>query len=259
MRKRILSLGNAFNTPLLISTSRPQPAPHAWLYLRIVIICARQQALPVPYYGARRDPRDGIVPGSTLENPSIHGSLGWALGCAEIRLIALYFREEPEDIYVPDSTQVSGARFADRVLTLQSPNPYANDARTEQSVITLAYTHPQVWGHTFEASIYLHDEKLIQRLADYFQGLVRYINSDVDNERLSALTKRLRAASDDVELTFAESTLLSPADRSGQWWRSNRLHFAGSLSRPERRFRVSEMAPWALAVHRRAASRTLLR
>ncbi len=161
-------------------------------------------------YGVRRDPNGTIVPGTTFDDLSVHTTLGKSVGGGELRLTALYFEQDPQDVYSTDGTQLSGSRFADDVFIPEPANPYARQAETTQTVLTLGYTHPEVLGHALDVSIYYHDEQLIQRSADYFQGEVFYFDSDADNERLglrSALNRTMKTSTGEIELVYGFDAL----------------------------------------------------
>jgi len=156
-------------------------------------------------YGVRRNPNGGVVPGSTFDDLSLHTSIGGKLGAGELRFTALYYKQDPEDTYVTDFTQVSGVRFADLVLIPTPANPYASQAETEQTVMTLSYSAADVLGHDVELSLYYHDESLIQRSSEYFAGDVFYFDSDADSERLgfrSALKKTFAVGAGTLEATY---------------------------------------------------------
>lgn len=176
-------------------------------------------------YGVRRDPNGMIIPGTTFEDISVHTSIGATIGAGQLRLTALYFEQDPEDVYSTDGTQLSGARFAQNVFVPEPGNPYANQAETTQTVLSLGYTHPEVLGHALEVSIFYHDEELIQRSADYFEGEVFYFDSDAQNQRLglrSALNRTITTARGELELIYGFDALrqsyyrpqVDPADGS---------------------------------------------
>jgi iron complex outermembrane recepter protein len=139
-------------------------------------------------YGVRRNPDDGIVPGETFRSSSLNASAGWALGGGELRFTGLYYVRDPHDAYGTDFTQVSGSRLAGSAFIVQPPNPYAEQAQTKQTVLTLSYDLPSIAGHTLNVSTYWHDEELIQRAADFFEGEVFYFDSDAENQRLGLRT-----------------------------------------------------------------------
>jgi iron complex outermembrane receptor protein len=156
-------------------------------------------------YGVRRNPDDGVVPGTTFSDFSGHAAIGRRLGEGELRFTALYHEEDPEDTYATDFTQVSGVKFADLVLIPTPRNPFESQAKTEQTVLTLGYSGAEVLGHEVELSIYYHDERLIQRAADFFAGEVFYFDSDASNERLglrSALKRELTFRSASLDVTY---------------------------------------------------------
>lgn len=161
-------------------------------------------------YGVRRDPNGMIVPGTTFDEVSVHTSLGTKIGAGELRLTALYFEQDPDDVYSTDGSQLSGSRFAERVFIPEPKNPFEDQAETAQAVVTLGYTHPEVLGHALDVSLYYHDEELIQRSADYFEGEVFYFDSDADNERLgfrSALNRMFKLSNGEVELVYGIDAL----------------------------------------------------
>lgn len=135
-------------------------------------------------YGARRNPEDGFVPGSEFKSGSLVTSLGWDVGSAgRLRFTGLYFREDPGTVYASDFTAVSGERFADNIFVVRPPNPRADQAQVEQILLILSYDVPSVLGHALHLSLFMHDEELIQRSADFFAGDVFYFNSDAENQR----------------------------------------------------------------------------
>lgn len=137
-------------------------------------------------YGARRNPYGGIVPGTEFEAASAHATVGAALGPGRLRFTGLFNREEPQRTWATDFTQVSGQRFADRVLVVDPPNPHAGQAKTQQHVATLAYELPNMAGHELVVSVYDHRERVIQRMAEFFAGEAFYFDSDAENERRGA-------------------------------------------------------------------------
>ncbi|HKY19640.1 MAG TPA: TonB-dependent receptor [Vicinamibacterales bacterium] len=140
-------------------------------------------------YGVRRNPEDGIIQGDTFQSYSLNGSLGWNFGSAgALRLTGLYFIDDPDDVYGTDFTQISGERLASSAFIARPPNPFADDAETEQTVLLLSYDVQNVLGHSLNVSTYWHDEQLIQRAADFFEGDVFYFNSDAENQRLGLRT-----------------------------------------------------------------------
>ncbi len=135
-------------------------------------------------YGARRNPEDGFVPGSEFKSGSLITSLGWDGGSVgQLRLTGLYFREDPGTVYASDFTAVSGERFADNIFVVRPANPQADDAEVEQILLILSYDIPSVLGHALHLSLFMHDEELIQRSADFFAGDVFYFNSDAESQR----------------------------------------------------------------------------
>lgn len=150
------------------------------------------------------------MPGTTFTDLSGHLAVGRRFGEGELRLTALYYEQDPEDIWATDFTQVSGVKFADLVLIPTPRNPFAAQEKTEQSVVTLAYTHPSVLGHALDVSVYYHDETLIQRAADFFAGEVFYFDSDADNERLgvrSTLSRELELSGSTLEMVYGVDLL----------------------------------------------------
>jgi iron complex outermembrane recepter protein len=161
-------------------------------------------------YGVRRNPNDGIVPGTTFTDLSGHLSVGRKLGDGELRLTALYYERDPEDIWATDFTQVSGVKFADLVLIPTPRNPFESQEKTEQTVLTLGYSGAEVLGHEVELAIYYHDETLIQRAADFFAGEVFYFDSDAQNERLgvrSALSREFKLSDGTLEMVYGVDLL----------------------------------------------------
>jgi iron complex outermembrane receptor protein len=139
-------------------------------------------------YGVRRNPEDGIVQGETFRSSSINASGGWKVGGGELRLTGLYYERDPEDAYGTDLTQLSGSRLAGSAFIAQPPNPYEDQAKTRQTVVTLSYDLPMLAGHAINVSTYWHDEELIRRAADFFEGEVFYFDSDAENQRLGLRT-----------------------------------------------------------------------
>lgn len=137
----------------------------------------------------RRNPNGEIIQGDTFQSFSFNSSLGWSLGEAgSLRLTGLYFIDDPDDVYGTDFTQVSGQQLAGEAFIAQPPNPAANEAETEQTVLLLSYDMPSLLGHSVNISTYWHDERLIQRAADFFGGSVFYFNTDAENQRLGLRT-----------------------------------------------------------------------
>jgi iron complex outermembrane receptor protein len=156
-------------------------------------------------YGVRRNPDGGIVPGTEFRAKSLNASGSLRLGPGQLRATAVYHQEDPIRTWATDFTQVSGQRFADQVLVATPGNPFEHEAKTEQHVLTLAYTLQSVWGHDVEVALYRHQETLIQRAADFFGGQVFYFDSDADNERLglrSTATRRFTLGSGDLEMSY---------------------------------------------------------
>jgi iron complex outermembrane recepter protein len=140
-------------------------------------------------YGVRRNPEDGIIQGDTFQSYSLNGSFGWNLGAVgQLRFTGLYFIDDPEDAYGTDFTQVSGERLANSAFIARPRNPFEDDRETEQTVLLLSYDVENVIGHSLNVSTYWHDEQLIQRAADFFEGDVFYFNSDAENQRLGLRT-----------------------------------------------------------------------
>lgn len=161
-------------------------------------------------YGVRRDPNGMVVPGTTSDEVSAHASLATGIHDGELKFTALFFKQDPDDVYSTDGSQLSGARFAQRVFVPEPRNPYEGQAETTQAVVTLGYTHPEILGHALDISVYYHDEELIQRSADYFAGEVFYFDSDADNERLgfrSALNRTFKLSQGDLELVYGIDVL----------------------------------------------------
>jgi iron complex outermembrane receptor protein len=91
------------------------------------------------------------------------------------------------------------------VLVLDPPNPFLHQAKTTQRVLTVSYELPAVVGHKLNLSVFNHDEKLVQRTADLFQGQVFYTNSDAENQRLglrSTASRSYALAGGELETTF---------------------------------------------------------
>ena len=156
-------------------------------------------------YGVRRDPDGGIVPGTEFRAHSLNASGSVQLGAGRLRGTVVYYREDPIRTWATDFTALSGVRFADQVLVPSPPNPFEDQQKTEQSVVTLAYSLPSVWGHQVDLQLYRHKETLIQRAADFFQGQVFYFDSDADNERLgfrSTATRRFALSGGELEMTY---------------------------------------------------------
>jgi iron complex outermembrane receptor protein len=146
-------------------------------------------------YGVRRNPEGGIVQGQTFTSWSVNGSTGFDLGdTGRLRLTGLYFIEDPEDFYGTDFTQVSGSQLAGSAFIAQPPNPFADQAQTEQTVLSLSYDQSGFLGHALNVTLYWHDEREIQRAADFFDdgdpdtSNVFYFDSDAENQRLGLRT-----------------------------------------------------------------------
>jgi iron complex outermembrane receptor protein len=144
-------------------------------------------------YGVRRNPDGGILPGSTFDSASFNGSFDARLGRGVLRATALHHDEDPRRQYGTDGTQLAGVRLAGSATVVQPANPFFGQAATTQTLMTLAYEHPEVLGHALAASVYHHDERLIQRATDVFGGGVFYTNTDSENQRLGLRTSLNRA------------------------------------------------------------------
>lgn len=140
-------------------------------------------------YGVRRNPDGDIIQGDTFQALSLNTSVGWRLGEAgTLRFTGLYVIDDPDDVYGTDSTQVAGEQLAGSAFIARPPNPAANEAETEQTVLLLSYDLPSILGHSLNVSTYWHDERLVQRSADFFEGEVFYFDSDSENQRLGLRT-----------------------------------------------------------------------
>lgn len=139
-------------------------------------------------YGLRRNPDDGILPGEEFRSGSLNAAFGWTLGAGELRVTVLEYSRNPDQVYGTDFTQVSGEQLAGSAFVANPPNPFAHEAEVEQSVWTAAYTIDEVLGHSLDVSLYHHDERLVQRAADFFEGEVFYFDTDAENERLGLRT-----------------------------------------------------------------------
>jgi iron complex outermembrane receptor protein len=145
--------------------------------------------LGVQDYGLRRNPDDGILPGEEFRSWSLNTSLGREIGdSGRLRFNGLYYIRNPDEVYGTDFTQISGERLAGSAFVAEPPNPFAHQAETEQTVLTLSYEDSDVLGHSLNVSGYYHDEQLIQRAADFFEGEVFYFDSDAENDRLGLRT-----------------------------------------------------------------------
>jgi iron complex outermembrane receptor protein len=162
-------------------------------------------------YGVRRNPDDGIVPGEEFRSWSLNTSLGWQVGdTGELRFTGLYYIRNPDEVYGTDFTQISGERLAGSAFIATPPNPFAHQAETEQTVLTLGYTAHDVFGHTLDVSAYWHEETLIQRATDFFGGDVFYFDSDAENERRGLRTTLNRATTlgaGELDLTYGIDAL----------------------------------------------------
>ncbi|HLM54092.1 MAG TPA: TonB-dependent receptor [Pseudoxanthomonas sp.] len=157
-------------------------------------------------YGTRRNPDGGTLPGETFESWSANASLGRNIGdSGTLRLTGLFYRKDPTALYVTDSTQVAGQRLARSAFAADPPNPYASRSETEQSLVTLSYDQAAVLGHALSVSAYWHDERLVQRAADFFGGAVSYTNSDAENQRLglrTSLNRVIAVGGGALDLTY---------------------------------------------------------
>jgi iron complex outermembrane receptor protein len=162
--------------------------------------------LAVQDYGVRRNPDDGIIPGETFGSWSAHVSLGWKVGeQGQLRVTGLHYQRDPYDFYGTDFTQVSGERLATSAFIAEPPNPYADQAETEQTLLALSYGHADVLGHSLSMSAYWHDETVIQRAADFFAGEVFYLDSDAENERRglrTTLQREFAVGAGELDLTY---------------------------------------------------------
>lgn len=163
-------------------------------------------------YGVRRNPADGIVQGETFRSSSLNTSIGWGIGPGHLRLTGLYYQRDPEDAYGTDFTQVSGTQLAGSAFIAEPRNPFFAQAETTQTLLALAYDMPEVLGHALSTSLYWHDERIIQRAADYFDdgdpatSNVFYFDSDAENQRLglrTALNRKFAMLEvDELDLTY---------------------------------------------------------
>jgi iron complex outermembrane receptor protein len=160
-------------------------------------------------FGTRRNPDGGLVPGQEDRSWTFDGSAGLRLGGGELRFTGTYFHQDPGTVYELDGTQISGQRFADRVV-VAPPNPFEDQAEARVAVGTLSFEHPSVLGHRLQASLYAHDESNIQRAAFLFDGEVFYTDSDQDNQRYglrSALTRGYDVGASRLETTYGVDLL----------------------------------------------------
>lgn len=139
-------------------------------------------------YGLRRNPEDGILPGETFRSSSVNSSLGWNVGPGELRVTGLHYVRDPDEAFGTDFTQVSGSRLAGSAFVAQPPNPFQDQAETTQSLLSVSYDLPLLLGHKVSLSTYWHDERIVQRAADFFGGSVFYFDSDAENQRLGLRT-----------------------------------------------------------------------
>jgi iron complex outermembrane receptor protein len=157
-------------------------------------------------YGTRRNPDGGTLPGETFKSWSANASLGRNIGEAgTLRLTGLFYRKDPTALYGTDSTQVSGERLAGSAFLIDPSNPYAFQSETEQSLVTVSYDQAEVLGHALNVSAYWHDERLIQRSADFFDGEVFYTDTNADNRRLglrSSLNRVFRIGAGALDMTY---------------------------------------------------------
>lgn len=156
-------------------------------------------------YGVRRNPEGGIVPGTEFSARSLDANLGGRVGPGTLRFTGTYHRSDPIRTWATDFTQVAGQRFADQVLVVNPPNPFEHQAHTEQRVLALSYDLPQVLGHALSLSLFNHDERLVQRNAEFFAGEVFYFDSDAENQRLGVRTTATRTTTlgaGQLELTY---------------------------------------------------------
>lgn len=163
-------------------------------------------------YGVRRNPEDGIVQGETFRSSSVNTSIGWDIGPGQLRVTGLYYKRDPEDAYGTDFTQISGEQLAGSAFIAQPPNPFASQAETTQNLLNVSYDMADVLGHELNVSTYWHDERIIQRAADYFDdgdpatSNVFYFDSDAENQRLGLRTTLNREFAmmsvDTLDLTY---------------------------------------------------------
>lgn len=135
-------------------------------------------------YGVRKNPNGGVIQGETFKSWSLNTSLGWNIGeQGKLRFTGLHYVENPNEFYGTDFTQASGEVLAGSAFIAEPPNPYADQAETAQTLLTLSYDHSDFLGQDLNVSLYWHDERLIQRAADFFAGDVFYFDSDAENQR----------------------------------------------------------------------------
>lgn len=162
--------------------------------------------LGVQDYGVRRNPDGGILPGEEFRSWSLNASVGWDIGdTGTLRLTGLHYIRNPDEVYGTDFTQVSGELLSGSAFVAMPPNPYAHQAQTEQTVLAASYESADFLGHGLYVSAYYHDERLIQRAADFFDGEVYYFDSDAENERLglrTTLNKELALGTGQLDLAY---------------------------------------------------------
>ena len=161
-------------------------------------------------YGQRHDPDGGVLPGSTFESLSVNASMDARIGAGTLRATALHHDEDPRRQYGTDGSQVAGRVLAGSAFVVQPPNPFQSQAATTQTLLTLAYDQADVFGHALAASVYWHDERIIQRATDGSGGAVFYTNTDAENQRLGLRTSLNRAfalATGELDLTYGADLL----------------------------------------------------
>ena len=143
--------------------------------------------------GARRTPEGGFAPFRTFESIAVNGSIGAELAGGEARLTGTYYREEPNQEYASDGTQLFGQRFGN-VVAIAS-HPQIQEASDRLATLALSYIHPDVLGQELAVSAFYQDQRYRQRdnFFDANFGGDFFFATDTENERLglrSTLVKR---------------------------------------------------------------------
>ena len=144
--------------------------------------------------GARRTPEGGFVPFRTYESLAFNGAVGAALAAGELRLTGTYYREEPDQEYASDGTQLFGEQFGN-VVPIAS-HPQIEEASDRLTTLALSYAHPGVLGQELVLSAFYQDQEYRQRdnFFDVNFGGDFFFASETENERLglrSTLVKRV--------------------------------------------------------------------
>lgn len=155
--------------------------------------------------GAQRTPEGGFTPFRTYESIALNGAVGVELAGGEMRLTGTWYREEPDQEYASDGTQVFGQRFAN-VIPIAS-HPQIDEASDRLTTLALSYAHPDVLGQELTVSGFYQDQRYRQRdnFFDINFGGDFFFASDTENQRVglrSTLVKRVDLGSAELVASY---------------------------------------------------------